>query len=190
MLGRTSVQLYYDPPGYPTCRDHKEHRDGRGILPSSRMESIPLPCRLSQDNLLCLELMGFASNYLSQAGGTDTLPHNQMDNISVTTNRALNSMSIGDEAQNINVFTHIFNYVREFVAAADWQNVSFIQAVSGVDHKEISQAFNRTIERHGTTHILIKNISSAVFEQYREDIWNLADAERGSVELSFEGNMK
>lgn len=185
MSGCVLLQFYNNPPNCPLLPGHEEDCGSHDTAPLTSVDdALSTHYCMNQDEYLCFKLMQFALHYLSQIG--NQLPHNLMDNISITTNRAFAAMHPGDEVRNIDIFTHIFNYVREFVTAADWCDVTSVQAVPFSDQKDASWALNRTIKHHGINQILVENVSLATFEKYKEGIWDLAYVEAASVELSFE----
>lgn len=170
MSGRSLLRFYDDPPGRPLFQGNEEDRGSRDIAPLDPAGDALFPRRINQDEYLCSKLMQFASNYLSQIDSAP--PHSLMEDIRVATDRALSAMHPGDEMRNIDVFTHIFNYIREYVAATDRLDLGSIQTVACGDHENnISGcAFNRVIQHRGKNHVLIENISLAALERYQEDI--------------------
>jgi hypothetical protein len=103
-------------------------------------------------------------------------------------NRALISARVGSEACNTDTLTHIADYVREFVTAADQlelgniQIIPFVEAGAGVGPQPY-----RTIQRDGKDRVLIYIMSAAAFDKCENDVQIVAGNTPGIrwLELSF-----
>ena len=127
MASRTLLQFYYDPPGHLFYAIDQKDRGSPDIEPLVSGGNNTFPERIMQEGNICSALMQFGSGYL--VNFPDLPLHSLLDDTRAMTNRALAVAYPGDEVKNADVFTYIFNYMREFVVAADMRDVGYIQPV-------------------------------------------------------------
>jgi hypothetical protein len=137
------------------------------VLPGTAPVFPPGP--IKRDDDLGFKLMQYALNRLSEIDRP--LPHGLMDAISTVTHRALCHLNPGDELPNIEILSHVINFVREFVYAANLGTSPSIEVVALSDDEDPSWPFNRIV--YGSNKILIANVSLGEFEFHTYDILSL-----------------
>lgn len=176
------LQLFCNPPAGP-AQVVDSAKDGPGGGESSKLNNSldiadddhSISSFIAKDAELGPKLLQFTTSYLNHANYASTSPsHSLMQNIHSTTQRALFSSSIGDEIRNMDVFSHVINYAREFVAAVDQLKLESIESVPG------HGLLHRVVRRDGVDRALIRNMSVASFKRFEEEVKTL-DGSNGTA---------